>query len=90
MATVLIQKKEVNPGCTQRAELVNILEDLDLTPENLSIPKASSPEFKNLKHKRLMTAANIRQISDDKGDLLDIEESKNSVTYNSTLHEFQT
>ncbi len=82
-------KKEQNSGHTQLNELVNILEDLDLTPENLSIPKASSPEFKNFKHKRLMTA-NLRQILDIKGDLLETEESKNSVTNDSTLQEFQT
>ncbi len=39
-------------------ELVTILEDLDLKPENLSIPNSNSPpDFKLLKHKRLMTAA---------------------------------
>ena len=53
------------------------------------MPKASSPEFKNFKHKRLMTA-NLRQILDIKGDLLETEESKNSVTNDSTLQEFQT
>ena len=62
---------------------------MDLTPENLSIPKTNSPEFKNLKHKRLMTA-NYNNISDFKRDLLETEESKNSITYNSTLQEFQT
>lgn len=89
MATVQMQKKEQNPGYPQITEIVNILEDLDLTPENLTIPIANSPELKNFKHKRLMTA-NIRQISDTKGNLLEIEESKNSATNNSTLQEFQT